>query len=144
MRCRLNNKKTLMILAVTGLVLMAAGAIAGYLLPDEAHLASRGAGFVSGLGSSLAIIGFVLLLRRVRLGEAGAKDADLAMTDERGLAVAYKAQSVAAVAAVVALCVVTISALVRGEEFYMFMGSMLLCAVALAKLAAWHFYNKTM
>lgn len=144
MKCRLNNQKQMKALLAAGLVLMAAGAIAGYLLPEEAHLATRIAGFVSGLGSASAIMNGVLLLRRWRLGEARARDAELAMTDERGLAVAYKAQSVAAIAAVIAMIAMMLTALVRGDEFYAFMGSLLLCAVALIKLAAWYIYNRTM
>lgn len=142
--CRLYSAKQLKGLLAAGLVLAALGAAAGYFLPDEAHLATSIAGLASGVGSSLAMIGAVLLLRRWRLGEARAKDAELAMTDERGLAVAYRAQNVAAVAAVFAMIALMIAALVRGDDFYAMMGSFLLCAVALVKLAAWHFYNKTM
>lgn len=143
-KSKMNDAKQLKMLLVVGLVLMAAGAVAGYVTPDEAHLATRIAGFVSGLGSSLALIGGVLLLRRWRLGEARARDAELAMTDERGMAVAYKAQSVAAIAAVLAMIAMMLTALVRGDEFYAFMGSMLLCAVAVIKLVAWYIYSKKM
>lgn len=142
--CRLYSAKQLKGLLAAGLVLAALGVAAGYLLPEEEHLATRIAGFVSGVGSSLAMIGAVLLLRRWRLGEARAKDAELAMTDERGMAVAYKAQSVAAIAAVLALVGVCLGALIRGDDFYVLVCSALLIAVALVKLAAWHFYNKTM
>ena len=115
-----------------------------FFMPDEAHLATRVAGFAAGLGFSLAVMSGAVLIRRRRLGEARAKDAELAMTDERGLAVAYRAQNVAAVAAVFAMIALMIAALARGDDFYAMMGSFLLCAVALVKLAAWHFYNKTM
>ena len=67
-----------------------------------------------------------------------AKEFELVMTDERGMAVAYKAQSAAAIAAVLAMIAMMLTALARGDEFYAFMGSMLLCAVALIKLAAGH------
>lgn len=143
-KSRISNPKYLKGLLIAGLVLMAAGEIAGYLMPDEAHLATSLAGMASGVGSSFALIGGVLLLRRWRLGEARARDAELVMTDERGMAVAYKAQSAAAIAAVLAMIAMMLTALVRGDEFYAFMGSMLLCAVALIKLAAWHIYNKRM
>ena len=143
-KTKLSNPKDLKVLLVVGLVLAAAGAAAGYLLPEEAHLATSIAGMASGIGSSFALIGGVLLLRRWRLGEARARDFELAMTDERGLAVAYKAQSVAAIAAVLAMIAMMLTALVRGDEFYALMGSFLLCAVALIKLAAWHIYNKRM
>ncbi|MBP3657051.1 MAG: hypothetical protein J6K32_10195 [Clostridia bacterium] len=144
MKTKLNNKKILLAMAVTGLVLMGAGALWGYMLPEEAHLQSRIAGFISGIGSSLGIIGFVLLLRRARLGEEKARDQDLAMTDERGLAVAYRAQSAAAIAAVFALVAITVLALVRGDMLYAGTGSFLMCGVAVVKLVAWHVYNKRM
>ena len=144
MKCRLNNQKMMKALLAAGLVLMAAGALAGYLLPEEMHLATSIAGMASGMGSSFALIGGVFLFRRWRLGEARAKDAELTMTDERGLAVAYKAQSAAAIAAVFALVAMMLTALVRGDEFYAIMGSALLIAVALVKLAAWYIYNRAM
>ena len=140
----INDRKRLMGLLIAGLAMIAAGAVAGYLLPEEAHLATSIAGMASGIGSSFALIGGVLLLRRWRLGEARAREAELAMTDERGMAVAYKAQSVAAVAAVLAMIAMMLAALIRGDEFYALMGSFLLCAVALIKLAAWYIYNKIM
>lgn len=142
--CRINDSKALKGLLIAGVALMVIGVAAGYLLPDEAHLATSLAGMASGVGSSFALIGGVLLLRRWRLGEVRAKDAELVMTDERGMAVAYKAQNVAAIAAVLAMIAMMLVALVRGDEFYAFMGSLLLCAVALAKLAAWYIYNKKM
>ena len=141
---RIHEPEYLKGLLIAGLLMAAAGAAAGYLLPDEAHLATSIAGMASGMGSSFALIGGVLLLRRWRLGEARAKDAELVMTDERGMAVAYKAQSVAAIAAVLAMIAIMLTALVRGDEFYALMGSFLLCAVALVKLAAWYIYNKKM
>ena len=66
------------------------------------------------------------------------------MTDERGMAVAYKAQNVGAIAAVLAMIAMMLTALIRGDHFYAVMGSALLCAVALVKLAAWYIYNKKM
>ena len=144
MKCQLTEKKNLKVMLGVGLVLVVLGAAAAYMLPEEAHLATRVAGFVAGLGSSLAIMGGALLLRRWRLGEARARDSELAMTDERGLAVAYRAQSVAAIAAVLAMIDMMIAALIRGDDFYAMMGSFLLCAVALIKLAAWHIFNKRM
>ena len=144
MKCQLTEKKNLKVMLGVGLVLVVLGAAAAYMLPEEAHLATRVAGFVAGLGSSLAIMGGALLLRRWRLGEARARDSELAMTDERGLAVAYRAQNVAAIAAVFAMIAMMIAALIRGDDFYAMMGSFLLCAVALIKLAAWHIFNKRM
>ena len=143
-KSKMYNLKHLRGMLITGLVMMAAGALAGYLLPEEAHLATRMAGFASGLGSAFMLMGGVLLLRRWRLGEARVKDAELAMNDERGLAVAYKAQNIAAIAAVYAIIAMMLAALIRGDHFYAQMGSILLCAVALIKLAAWHIYNRRM
>ena len=143
-KCKLSNPNYLKGMLAGGLALMALGALAGYLLPEDMHLATSIAGMASGVGSSLALIGGVVLLRRWKLGEARAKAAELVMTDERGVAVAYKAQSVAAVAAVLAMIAVMLTALVRGDEFYALMGSALLMAVALVKLAAWYIYNKRM
>lgn len=144
MKCRLTEKKTMTVMLITGLVMIAIGAISGYVLPDEEHLATRIAGFVSGIGSSLAIMAGVVLLRRARLGEERAKDSELAMHDERGMAVAYKAQNVAAIAAVLGLIGVSLLALARGDELYALVCSWLLIAVALVKLIAWHIYNRTM
>ena len=143
-KMKINNPKYQKGLLIAGLVMMAVGAAAGYLLPDEAHLATSIAGMARGMGSSFALIGGVLLLRRWRLGEMRARDFELAMTDERGMAVAYKAQSVAAIAAILAMVAMMLTALARGDEFYALMGSFLLCAVALIKLAAWHIYNRRM
>ena len=144
MKCKLTEKKRMKVMLIVGLILTALGSAAAFFMPDEAHLATRVAGFAAGLGFSLAVMSGAVLIRRRRLGEARAKDVELAMTDERGLAVAYRAQNVAAVAAVFAMIALMIAALVRGDDFYAMMGSFLLCAVALVKLAAWHFYNKTM
>ena len=144
MKCKLTEKKRMKVMLIVGLILTALGSAAAFFMPDEAHLATRVAGFAAGLGFSLAVMSGAVLIRRRRLGEARAKDAELAMTDERGLAVAYRAQNVAAVAAVFAMIALMIAALVRGDDFYAMMGSFLLCAVALVKLAAWYFYNKTM
>ena len=143
-KSRMNDRKSLMGLMITGLVLAVLGAAAGYALPEEEHLATSLAGMASGVGSSFVLIGGVLLLRRWRLGDARARDAELAMTDERGMAVAYKAQNVGAIAAVLAMIAMMLTALIRGDHFYAVMGSALRCAVALVKLAAWYIYNKKM
>ena len=144
MKCKLTDKNAMKMLLAVSIALIALGAVAAYLLPEEMHLATRIAGFVSGIGSSLALVAGVMLVLRWRLGEARMKDSERMMNDERGLAVAYKAQSVAAIAAVFALIAVAIAALVRGDQFYMMLCSALLCAVALCKLVAWHVYNRKM
>jgi len=143
-KSRMHSVKHMKGLLLVGLVLMAAGAVAEYMIPDGAHMASRIAGFVSGIGSAFMLTGGVLLLRRWRLGEKRAKEEELAMTDERGLAVAYKAQSVAAIAAVFALMGVSVLALARGDELYAVVCGALLLAVALVKLLAWYVYNRIM
>ena len=144
MKCQLTEKKKLKVMLGVGLALVVLGAAAAYLLPDEAHLATRIAGFVNGLGAALAAMGGVMLLRRHRLGEAGARDAELEMNDERGVAVAYKAQSVMAFAAVIALAILTIAAMLRGDTFYMIMGAVMLLVVGFGKLIALYVFNKMM
>lgn len=144
MKCWLNEKKSLKVMLMVGLALMALGGIERDMLPEEMHLVTRIADYVSGAGSSLALIAGVMFLRNYRLGEAGAKDAALEMNDERGLTVAYKAQNVAAIAAVIALIGVSVLALARGDEFYAVVCGVLLLAVALVKLIAWHVYNRSM
>lgn len=59
-------------------------------LPEEAHLPSRIAGFFSGMGGSFTAISLVVLVRRRIIGEARAKDSELAATDERGQLIALK------------------------------------------------------
>ena len=144
MKCQLTEKKNLKVMLGVGIVLIVLGGVAAYLLPDEAHLATRIAGFVNGLGAALAAMGGVMLLRRHRLGEAGARDAELEMNDERGVAVAYKAQSVMAFAAVIALAILTIAAMLRGDTFYMIMGAVMLLVVGFGKLIALYVFNKMM
>lgn len=144
MKCWMTETKKMKTMLLIGLVLIALGGAAAYILPEEAHLATRIAGFVSGLGFSLMAMGGVLLLRLRRLGEAGARDAALQMNDERGVMVAYKAQSVMAFAAVIALVAMTIAAMVLGDTFYMMMGAALLIVVGVGKLVALHVFNKMM
>ena len=66
MKCRLTEKKNMTVMLIVGLGMIALGGVAGFLLPEEAHLATRIAGFVSGLGSSLAIMAGVVLLGEQR------------------------------------------------------------------------------
>lgn len=144
MKCRLTDNKSMKALLIAGVALIVLGAAAGYLLPEEAHLATRLAGFMNGVGVTLAVLAAAMLLRRRRLGEARAKDNELTMSDERGIAVAYKAQNAAAIAAVLALIAMTVTALVRDDTLYITMGCMLMCTVALVKLVAWYAYNRKM
>ena len=66
------------------------------------------------------------------------------MTDERGMAVAYKAQNVAAIVAILGIVTMMLVALFRGDELYMIMGTVLCFILAFAKLIAWYIYNKIM
>lgn len=144
MKCKLTEKKNMTVMLAVGLAMIVIGALSGYLLPQEAHLATRLAGFVTGGGTAFSVMAAFVLIRRKIVGEARARDGELTMNDERGITVAYKAQNVAAIAAIAALIAMTVAALVRDDTFFMMLGSMLLCAVALIKCAAWLVYNKKM
>ena len=138
------QKKWLTAMLAAGMVLLAGGLIWAYGVGAADGLPMRMAGFLSGLGGALAAIGGgCLLLNRVR-GERRTRENALHMEDERGLMVAYKAQNAAAIAAVLAIVAMTVTALVRGDHVYMMMGSAACCLVALVKLIAWVAYDKTM
>lgn len=144
MTCKANRKKSMLIMLAIGLALMAIGAIMGALLPDEAHWQTKAAGVVCGGGSSLAVMAGVILLRRHRMGEKRAADSELEMTDERGIAVAYRAQNAAGIAAVLGIVAIMLTALFRGDELYMTLGIVLCFVVAAVKLVAWVHYNRKM
>ena len=138
------QKKWLTAMLAAGMVLLAGGLIWAYGVGAADGLPMRMAGFLSGLGGALAAIGGgCLLLNRVR-GERRTRENALHMEDERGLMVAYKAQNAAAIAAVLAIVAMTVTALVRGDHVYMMMGSAACCLVALVKIIAWYAYDKTM
>lgn len=144
MKCRLTEKKSMTIMLIVGVVMMLAGGAAGFLLEEQAHTATRLAGMVSGIGTALAVMAAAVLIRRKRLGEARAKDSELAMNDERGLAVAFRAQNVAAIAAILCIVAIMVVALVRGDEVYMYMGIAACFICSFAKLLAYHLYNRMM
>ena len=144
MKCKWANGKMMKTMLVVGLAMMIVGAVVAYFLPEEAHLMTKLAGMVSGMGMSFAVIGGAVLLRRKRLGEELAKDSELAMTDERGVMVAYKAQSVTAIAAMLGIVAILLTATVRGDKLYMTLGLILCFAVGAIKLIAMHVYNKIM
>lgn len=144
MKCKMAEKKNMKVMLVIGLAMMIIGAVLGYLLPEEAHWQTKAAGVLSGGGFAFTVMAAAVLIRRKRLGEARANDSELTMNDERGIMVAYKAQNVAAIAAVLGLIGVSLFALARGDELYALVCSWLLIAVALVKLIAWHIYNRTM
>ena len=144
MKCRAMQKKWLTAMLAAGMVLLAGGLIWAYGVGAADGLPMRMAGFLSGLGGALAAIGGgCLLLNRIR-GERRTRENALHMEDERGLMVAYKAQNAAAIAAVLAIVAMTVTALVRGDHVYMMMGSAACCLVALVKIIAWYAYDKTM
>ena len=144
MKCKAMQKAWLRGMLAVGVVLLLAGLYWEFGIGTQEGLPARMAGFLGGLGGSFtAIGGGCLLLNRIR-GERRTKERALHMEDERGLLVAYKAQSAAAIAAVLAIVAMLIAALVRGDSFYMAIGSAACCLVALVKIVAWYAYDKMM
>ena len=144
MKCKAMRKAWLRGVLAVGVVLLLAGLYWEFGISAEEGLHARMAGFLCGLGGSFtAIGGGCLLLNRIR-GERRTRENALHMEDERGLTVAYKAQNAAAIAAVLAIVAMTVTALVRGDHLYMMMGSAACCLVALVKIIAWYAYDKTM
>ncbi|MCI6269153.1 MAG: hypothetical protein MR637_11090 [Clostridiales bacterium] len=144
MKCRAMQNSWLKAMLAAGIVLLAGGLIWAYGVGAGEGLPIRLAGFLCGLGGALAAIGGgCLLLNRIR-GERRTRENALHMEDERGLTVAYKAQNAAAIAAVLAIVAIAVTALVRGDHLYMMMGSAACCLVALVKIIAWYAYDKTM
>ena len=144
MKCRAMQNSWLKAMLAAGIVLLAGGLIWAYGVGAGEGLPIRLAGFLCGLGGALAAMGGgCLLLNRIR-GEQRTRENALHMEDERGLTVAYKAQNAAAIAAVLAIVAMAVTALVRGDHLYMMMGSAACCLVALVKIIAWYAYDKTM
>ena len=144
MKCRAMQNSWLKAMLAAGIVLLAGGLIWAYGVGAADGLPMRMAGFLCGLGGALAAIGGgCLLLNRIR-GERRTRENALHMEDERGLTVAYKAQNAAAIAAVLAIVAIAVTALVRGDHLYMMMGSAACCLVAPVKIIAWYAYDKTM
>ena len=144
MKCRLTERKNMKVMLVIGLAMIVIGAVFGFLLPEEAHWQTKAAGVINGCGVAFTAMAAVILIRRKRMGEERANDSELAMTDERGMAVAYKAQNVAAIVAILGIVAIMLVALFRGDELYMIMGTVLCFILAFAKLIAWYIYNKIM
>lgn len=144
MKCKMAEKKNMKVMLIIGLVMIAVGAVLGFLLPEEAHWQTKTAGVISGGGFAFAVMAGAILIRRKRLGERRAADSELTMTDERGMMVAYKAQNVAAITAILGIVTIMLVALFRGDTLYMIMGTALCFILAFAKLIAWHVYNRTM
>ena len=141
---KLADSKKMTIMLYAGIMLALLGMLAGFLLPEEQHMATRAAGFVTGLGSALAAMGGGVLLWHRIIGEKRARESALAMGDERGQAVAYRAQSAMAIAAVLGLAVIIAVAAVRGDTLYMELGTVMCCLLCGVKLLAWHWFNKRM
>ena len=144
MKCRAMQNSWLKAMLAVGIVLLAGGLIWAYGVGAADGLPMRMAGFLCGLGGALAAIGGGCLLLNGLRGERRTKEQALHMEDERGLTVAYKAQNAAAIAAVLAIVAIAVTALVRGDSLYMMMGSAACCLVALVKIIAWYAYDKTM
>lgn len=144
MKCLLTEKKNMTIMMVVGLVLIAIGVMIFAMAPEEAHLLSRIAGFLSGLGTSLAVMGAGVLVWRAAVGERRATESEMAMQDERGQAIAYRAQSLMAAAAVLSLCTIVVVALLRGDRLYMGLGAGLCMLCAVVKFVALRVYGKRM
>lgn len=142
MTCKWGEKKNMVVLLAVGLVLLIGGVVFNLVLPEDAHMLSRIAGFFSGMGGSFVAIALVVLLRRRLLGEARAKDSELAATDERGQLIALKAQSVLALCVTFSMCAMLVVATVRGDTFYMLLGAALLLLSAAGKAIAAHIYGK--
>lgn len=144
MKCRLTEKKNMTVMLIIGIILAVGGAIAAYLLPEEQHMLTRVAGMATGAGTSLAVMAAAVLIRCAVIGEERAKDGELAMNDERGLTVAYKAQNVAGIAAMLGVVLLMIVAVLRGDGLYMQLGCAVCIAIALIKLIAYFIYNRRM
>ena len=142
MACKWGEKKNMSVLLAVGLILLIGGFACNRLLPEEEHLLTRIAGFFSGMGGSFTVISLVVLVRRRLMGEARAKDSELAATDERGQQIALKAQNVLALCVTFSMCAMIIVAMVRGDTLYMLLGSALLLLSAAAKVLAIHLYGR--
>lgn len=144
MKCKAMQESWLRAMLAIGLVLLAAGVIWMFGFGAGDGLPARMAGFLSGLGGSMAAIGGGLMLLRRLSGEVRTRQRMLHMEDERGLAVAYKAQSAAAIAAVFSLIVLLMVALVRGDSLYITLGTLACFVICVVKFVAWYLYDKRM
>ena len=136
MKCKLTEKRNMTVMLVVGLAMIAVGALCGYVLPDEQHVLVRLAGMMTGMGLSFTVIAAGVLIWRSAVGEARATESEMQMQDERGQAIAYRAQSVLGIAAVMSLIAIVVIALVRGDGFYMLLGGALCVLCAAVKLVS--------
>ena len=144
MKCKLTEKRNMTVMLVVGLAMIAVGTLCGYVLPDEQHVLVRLAGMMTGMGLSLAVIAAGVLIWRNAVGEARANESEMQMQDERGQAIAYRAQSVLAIAAVMSLIAIVVIALVRGDGFYMLLSGALCVMCAAVKLVSMWAMGKRM
>ena len=144
MKCKLTEKRNMTVMLVVGLAMIAVGTLCGYVLPDEQHVLVRLAGMMTGMGLSLAVIAAGVLIWRNAVGEARANESEMQMQDERGQAIAYRAQSVLAIAAVMSLIAIVVIALVRGDGFYMLLSGALFVLCAAVKLVSMWAMGKRM
>ena len=107
MKCVL-ERKHMPLMLISGLVLVFGGVLMACLVSEDAHTLSRIAGFISGLGASLAVIAAAIMIWARIVGEKRAKDSDLAASDERGQMIAGKAQNVLAFAAIFSLIAIVL------------------------------------
>ena len=91
---------------------------------------------VTGMGLSFTVIAASVLIWRNAVGEARANESEMQMQDERGQAIAFHAQSVLAIAAVMSLIAILVIALVRGDGFYMLLSGALCVLCAAVKLVS--------
>lgn len=136
MKCKLTEKRNMTVMLVVGLAMIAVGALGGYVLPDEQHVLVRLAGMMTGMGLSFTVIAAGVLIWRSAVGEARATESEMQMQDERGQAIASRAQSVLAIAAVMSLIAIVVIALVRGDGFYMLLSGALCVLCAAVKLVS--------
>ena len=141
MKCVL-ERKHMPLMFIIGAAMTFCGALIAHFVGEDAHTLTRIAGFISGIGSSLAVMSAAVMIWARIVGEKRAKDSELAASDERGQLIAGKAQNVMALAAVFSLIVIACAAVIRGDTFYMFLTSGLCLVCAAAKFIASSIYDK--
>lgn len=143
MKCKMKtNPEQLRTMLVIGLVLLACGIGGAWLIEGDNPTAMRLAGFCAGMGGAFTAMGGGFLLWRRVIGEQRAQESDRAMNDERGQLIAYKTSGVLALTAVIVICAQLIIAMVRGDSFYMLLGTAGCFIIAIASGVARAVYSK--